>query len=157
MTNTKVDKKMLKFGEIMMDELGLYASADGVVCDQDNDSPISINGKTLIYPSNPEVTINKRNDILFDPLNNPSLSKHLFGFYVECRSEAKVDSFYSMPGLDIKDKGIIRAEANDEVVAESGSYYNDAVKYCDIIMRMNGEESPNLNKFDSNNADIKKR
>lgn len=149
MTYTKVDKKMLEFGELMMDELGLYADPSGVVCDQENDAPISINGKTLIYPANPEVTINKRSDMLFDPLNNPSLGKHLFGFYAECRSEEKIESFYAMPGIGIKDKGIIRAEANDTVVAESGNYYNDSVKYCDLIMRMNGDDHPNLDRFDS--------
>lgn len=150
MATAKVDKNMLEFGELMMDELGLYADASGVVCDQDNDAPISINGKTLIYPANPEVTINKRSDMLFDPLNNPSLGKHLFGFFAEYRAEQRIDSFYTMPGIDIKDKGIIRAEADDAVVAESGNYYNDSVRYCDLIMRMNGDDNPDLNRFDSN-------
>lgn len=156
MATTKVDRKMLEFGELMMDELGLYADASGVVCDQDNDAPISINGKTLIYPSNPEVSLNKRNDMLFDPLNNPSLGKHLFGFYAEYRAEQDIDSFYSMPGIDIKDKGIVRAEADDKIIAESGNYFNDSVRYCDLIMRMNGDDNPNLEKFDSNNTERRK-
>ena len=144
-----IDEKMLKFGELMMDELGLYADPSGLVCDQETDAPVSINGKQLVYPANPEVTINKRSDMLFDPLSNPSLSKHLFGFYAEHRSDEDIESFYGMPGVDIKDKGIIRVQSNDKVIAESGNYYNDSVRYCDLIMRMNGDDNPDLEIFDS--------
>ena len=144
-----INDKMLKFGELMLDELGLYADTNGTVCDQDNDNPICVNGKTLVYAANPEVTVNRKNEMLFDPLNNPTLGKYLFGFYAEHRSDIQIDGFHTMPDLAYKDKGVVRVESGDNIIAESGAYYNDSVKYADAIMRMNGNDSPDLSSYDS--------
>lgn len=133
----------------MLDELGLYTDIDGVVCDQDNDSPICLNGKTLIYTDDPDNMVNRRNEMLFDPLNNPTLGKYLFGFYAEHRSDVTVDGFHTMPDLVCKDKGIVRVESGDAIIAESKPYYNDSVKYADAIMRMNGNDSPDLSSYDA--------
>lgn len=144
-----IDDKMLKFGELMLDELGLYADTDGTVCDQDNDNPICVNGKTLVYASNPEVSVNRKNEMLFDPLNNPTLGKYLFGFYTEHRADAQIDGFHTMPDLIDKEKGIIRVESDGNIIAESKPYYSDSVKYADAIMRMNGDPDPDLSSFDA--------
>lgn len=143
-----IDDKMLKFGELMMDELGLYADPTGLVCDQDNDNPICINGKNLIYASNPGVTVDKRSEVLFDPLNNPTIGRYLFGFYAEHRCDTPIGGFSTMPDLNNKDKGIIRVETNEEILVETSPYYSDSCKYADAIMRLNGDDNPDLSKFD---------
>lgn len=144
-----IDDRMLRFGELMLDELGLYADADGVVCDQDNDNPICVNGRTLKYIANEEVSINRNNEMLFDPLNNPTLGKYLFGFYTEHRMDSPVDGFHTMPDLDNKEKGIIRVESDGNIIAESKPYYSDSVKYADVIMRINGDSNPDLSDYDN--------
>lgn len=152
-----VNDKMLKFGELMLDELGLYADPTGLVCDQDNDNPITINGKNLIYMANPEVIVRGRSEMMFDPLNNPSLGKYLFGFYSNHRTNENIDGFHTIPDLQDKSKGSIRVESGGEVIAESGAYYSDALKYADVIMRMNGDPNPDLSMYDSKDQNKRRK
>lgn len=151
-----IDDKMLQFGELMMDEIGLYADPTGLVCDQDNDNPICVNGKNLIYASNPNIQV-RRNELLFDPLNNPNLGRYLFGFYAEHRSDTPIGGFQTMPDLNNKEKGTIRVESNEQVILETSSYYNDSLKYADAIMKLNGIENPDLSKYDGPIKNTKKK
>ena len=143
------NEKSINFGELMLDELGLYNDQDGLVYDQETDSPIRMNGKNLVYPYIPEVTINKRTDMLFDPLNNPTLSKYLLGFYIDNRMSEEVSQFFTRQDTLDKDKSAVVLKSGDTVVVESGVYYSDQIKYADAIMRMNGDPNPNLSEYDA--------
>lgn len=147
--NFTVNDKMLEFGELFLDELGLYADPNGLICDQDNDEAIIVNGKNLIYAGNEDVSINPKTEMLYDPLNNQTLCKQLFGFYADNRAEYPIDGFHSISDNTDKTKGCIAVESDGNIVVESSNYYMDSCKYADLVMRMNGDPNPDLSQFDA--------
>lgn len=143
------NEKSINFGGMIIDELGLYADQDGLIYNQEDDSPLMMNGKNLVYQYTPEVVIDRRTDMVFDPLNNPTLSKYLLGFYIDNRMDQEVSQFFSIQDTADKNKSAVVLKSGDEVVVESGTYYSDQIKYADAIMRMNGNPNPDLSEYDA--------
>lgn len=139
--------KNMQFADIMLEEAGLYRDIDGTVRNQEDDSPISVNGKTLIYPFE-SANIDFRTDMAFDPLDNPSLSRYMFGYFLQQYVDENISGFHTTPDPQVKDKSTVIVENNGTKIAESGSYYSDPVKYVDAMMRLNGMDNPDLSSFD---------
>lgn len=146
--NQSDTKKNMQFADIMLEEVGLYRDIDGTIMDQETDSPITLNGKTLVYPFDQVNNIDFRTSTAFDPLDNPSLSRYMFGYFLDQHIEGSVDGFHTIPDKETKDKSTIVVESAGTRLVESGSYYSDPVKYVDAMMRLNGMDNPDLTSFD---------
>lgn len=157
MQNNK-STNVIDFGELVMDEIGLYADPNGRVVDQQTDTALQIKGKNLKFPIDESVKIG-RNEIEFDPLNNQTLANSLFGFYLSNRfnedGSKYISSYATVADNANKAKGTLEVKVGPEVMV-SGEYYRDSVKYVDMIMRMNGDSNANLNRFDMPMIDKKK-
>ena len=147
MTN-KQKEQQAEFGALMIDELGFYTDMYGKVSDQENDSIVSNRGRVLRYLPDGGQCVGK-NEMLFDPLNNQMLANSLFSYYINNRYNGYVSMFNTV--VSNGGKGTVNVHVDNNQVLQSGEYYTDSLKYADMIMRMNGNDSPDLSSFDDPN------
>lgn len=145
----KQRQQQAEFGALMLDELGFYTDMDGRVIDQETDSVVGIKGKTLRYV--PEDQYISRNEMLFDPLNNQMLANNLFSYYINNRYDGYVSIYNTAQSPSNNGKGTVNVHTEGDTILQSGEYYMDSLKYADMIMRMNGNTSPDLSVFDNAN------
>lgn len=148
-----MDQKAIDFGEFVLEEVGLYAGQNGIVMDQETDSVLQVNGRTVVYPVDESIRVG-RDAIPFDPLNNPTLSNYLLSYFITNRTNGYVEGYYTVPTSG--NKGIVEIKKEGEVV-RSGEYYNDSLKHIDAIARMNGDDEVDLSQYDSENQPRRKR
>lgn len=147
MTN-KQKEQQAEFGALMIDELGFYTDMYGRVIDQENDSVVSNRGRVLRYLPDGNQYVGK-NEMLFDPLNNQMLANSLFSYYINNRYSGYVSMFNTVASDN--GKGTVNVHVDNDQVLQSGEYYIDSLKYADMIMRMNGNDNPDLSAFDDPN------
>lgn len=140
----------IQFGELFMEEMGLYIDPYGRVVDQQTDSLLQVKGKSLRFPLDGSVRLSK-GEMEFDPLNNQTLANNLFGFYIQNRlsdnGNVYVSNYCTVASPDDKDKGILEVKTETGTI-KSGEYYRDSLKYADMMMRMNGTPNVDLSEFD---------
>lgn len=140
----------IQFGELFMEEMGLYIDPYGRVVDQQTDSLLQVKGKCLRFPLDGSVRLSK-GEMEFDPLNNQTLANNLFGFYIQNRlsdnGNVYVSNYCTVASPDDKDKGILEVKTETGTI-KSGEYYRDSLKYADMMMRMNGTPNIDLSAFD---------
>lgn len=150
--------QVVAFGEMAMEELGLYADPNGRILDQQTDELLQIKGKTLKFVNDPAIRL-ERGEMEFDPLNNQTLANNLFGFYIDRRynesGDRYVSNYATVADQQNKNMGVLQVKSEEGTIV-SNPYYMDSLKYMDMIKRMNGEEA-NLAEFDKEPATRKPR
>lgn len=155
--NNKSNENSIKFGELVMDEMGLYADPYGNVLDQQTDTALQIKGRNLKFVADDFVRLSK-DEMVFDPLNNQTLANNLFGYYINNRFNENgnkyVSNYSTVPAGE--GKGTVEVKVDGSTLA-SGKYYADSVKYADMMMRMNGSDSVDLSDYDKKPVAQKKK
>ena len=130
---------------LIMREVGLEVGPGGKICDQDTGMPIRINGKEVVAPGGYVV----KSAIEFDPYNNRKQMGQIFNYFINKQYEEggkEVLTYYSKD--DTPDGGKIECKLEDNTTITSAQYTRDTLKYADIIMRLNGENNPDLSQYD---------
>lgn len=147
----------IKFGELFLDEMGLYTDPYGTVIDQETDNALQIKGKTLKFVAEDDAVYLRKNEMLFDPLHNQSLANTLFGYFINNRYSDNnyVRSYYNVANDENRQQGAVEVKIGDSIM-RSGTYYMDSVKYADVMMRINNNDNVDLSDYDSK-PDLRKR
>ena len=138
---TELDKEV---NNLIMQEIGLEVGRDQRIYDQDTGSSIRINGMDVIAPG----CYAGHKAVEFDPHNNRKMMNQLFGYFLNKYSdETDIDvlSYYNVNTLDGEK---IECKMSDNSTIRSKPYKRDSLKYTDIIMQLNGDNSEDLNKYD---------
>lgn len=123
------------FNEKVLQEIGLEVDEDGRLIDDETGSSIMFKGKLL------KVNNVGKNDILYDPLENPAMMGKLFTYFLnKNEKETGVGTrTFGYGNSNKKDKSYIELKKEDNSVVRSKSYYNDSLKYAEIIFKMNSD------------------
>ena len=126
------------FNQRVLENIGLEIDCDNYIVDQDTGDRIQIRGKLL-----------KTQDVDYDsieynPLDNPMMMNKLFGYFLyKNEQETGVGTrVFSHSTNNKKEKGYVELVQEDNTVYKSSSFYNDSLKYADIIFRMNSDLKP---------------
>lgn len=128
-----------EFEQRILQNIGLDINIDGFIFDEDT-------GDTLMFRNKLIKTVNiSYGDILYDPLGNPAMMNQLFSYFLvknekETNVPIRIISYYydGNGNSNKKEKGFIEIKSeNYELVLKSRSYYNDSLKYADLLFRMN--------------------
>lgn len=152
-----MNKIDLEINNTIMREIGLEVGLDKRIVDQDTGVGLSFKGMDVVAPG----SYCGRNSIEFDPYNNKKMMNLLFGYFLDKYSDESDNSVavsYSVNGED-KNKAAIECRMADMSKIRSGEYMRESLRCTDIIMQLNGEENPDLHKYDlpKENETIKKR
>ncbi len=136
----------------LMNEIGLEIDCDKNLTDQDTLNPIQLNGKNLKYSLSDNNIIITKNDILFDPFNDPKMMLHIFGYFLNKISRidnVRFTTFYPVMADD--NKGYIELKGSSGTF-KSKCYHNDSLKYFDLIKQINGHDNVDLPYMTSEEA-----
>lgn len=140
-------EKDLEINSKIMQEIGLEVGQGHRIIDQDTGVGITFRGMELVAPG----TYGGPNTVEFDPYNNKKMMNLLFGYFLNKHSEESdvtVTTFYSIDD-NKTNKGSIECKMSDMSKITSHQYLRDSLKCADIIMRLNGDEDPNLSEYDT--------
>ena len=134
----------------LMMEIGLSVDLEHTVTDQDFGTYLSLHGKYIKAKRNGiEPFVNRHSSIYFDPVRNVKFMRYLFQYYMT--KIQKLDNRYFSVFFPTYNQetgaGCIDIK-NETESYRSKYYYNEALRYIDIIFRISGEEI-DLTKFDS--------
>lgn len=137
--------------KIIMNEIGLTVDSQSKVLDQDSREYLRYKSKNMKYSSQSQVTLGNK-DIPFDPVSNKNIMSSLFDhFGRKIEDEGIYVSMYSERNTDDQ-KSSLEAKVNidgEDTVLTTKSYYNDSLKYVDMIMQLNSPSSEvDLSKYD---------
>ena len=130
---------------LIMREVGFEVGPGRRIYDQDSGMPIKINGMEVVAPG----SYSNRQFVEFDPYNNRRLMGHVFNYYINKQYEEsgrEVLTYYNKD--DTPAGGKVECRLDDNTIITSNQYTRDTLKYVDIMMRLNGEENPNLEQYD---------
>lgn len=135
---------------LIMQEIGLEIGPKSQIVDQDTGLAIRINGADVVAP---DCYYGRRGDgtsksMEFDPYNNRKLMNSLFSYFTEKQENETGVGVLAFYNVDNKEGGHVECRMTDNEVLTSASYQRDSLKYVDLIMQMNGEENPDLKKYD---------
>lgn len=141
-----MDELSMRFNQMLMQEMGIDVGAGNRLYDQDTGAKLQYEGKDLVAPGS-EFT---RNAQEFDPYNSTRMMAQMFTFFTDKLASIGEDTDFDVVYMvEDGDPGIAHIEAkNDKTLIKSGSYLRDQCRYADLIMRINGDEDPNLKDFD---------
>lgn len=134
----------------IMQEIGLDIDDNNHIIDQDTGVALQFKGKQLKYINNKKCRL-ERNEIPFDPVCDAKLMNNLFAYYINkinAEDGRYVNIYYSVQDKNSKKGSIILKEERDNITMQSNSYYNDSLKYMDLILQLNGNDN-NLNAYDN--------
>lgn len=130
----------------IMEEMGLDV-VDKKVIDQDFGTFVQFKGKFLSAPQFNHM----RGCINFDPYNSTILMNHLFGLFAK---KYEYDTGNSIQFTYQKEYGnegsSLVVILSNQIQIESFVYKRNTLRYIDIIMKLNGDEHPEvfLKQFD---------
>lgn len=143
---------MDKITYTIMNEIGLDIDILGRVVDQDYDTVIYMNGKTIKANYNDNInTPIARNEVLFNPLFDAKLGKYLFGYYLKKIAELderKFDLFYAQQDSTDNRKSYLEIRGADEVI-RGKSYFSESLKIMDLLLRTAGHLDTDLSFLDN--------
>lgn len=134
--------------KIIMQEIGLGVDNHQKVIDQDTREALKFKDKNIKYSSQNSVILTK-NDMPFDPIGTRNMMNSLFDHFTEKVQEEEgtyVSIYYDINGD--QGKTALEAVVNGQKVT-SDYYNNEALKYLDLIMKMNGSSTCNLKQYDT--------
>lgn len=123
------------FNNKILQNIGLEIDEDNCIIDEETGDRLQIRGKYI----KTEVGEQDYNCIEYNPLENPTMMNKLFGYFLDKNEkETGVGTrVYSHSTTNKKEKGHVILIQEDETTITSGNYYNDSLKYADIIFKMN--------------------
>ena len=124
---------------IIVQGIGLTVNSQQKIVDQDTGEQLRYKDKNLRYSSNNSVMLTKQ-DAIFDPAENRGQMVALFNHYSKKLEEE--DNVYIKMSYEVQqedNKSSLVVEMDGQKI-ETGSYYNDSLKYVEAIERMNGTE-----------------
>lgn len=130
---------------LIMREVGLEVGPGKKIYDQDTGMPIKINGMEVVAPGG----YTGRSTIEFDPYNNRRQMGQIFNYFINKQYEEggrEVLTYYNKD--DTPEGGKVECKLDDNTTVTSAQYTRDTLKYADIILRLNGEDNPNLTQYD---------
>ena len=138
MKNNELSKKeyikdlTLKVNQYLLEVLDLSITPEGYIYSNQLDSILSMNRKFLkMYK------IDKSTDIAFRPIYNPKLMLVLYSIFAKMlyqNDHREVEYWEYSPGNLKKDKISIRIkEVGYDEVLETGQYWNDSIRFLDVI------------------------
>ena len=143
---------MRQLTELLIKEIGLEVNENGYIIDQDYDNELIINGKKLRYCFNNVLKINPVKEIEFNPLQNSKLMYKLFLYYLEklnMYDDRYFPTFYSIPGKGNNyGKFSMCAKENNGYIFESKYYYNECLRYLDLILTIGGYTDIDFSQYD---------
>lgn len=131
---------IIDFADLTLKEIGLDVDEDNHIIDEETGMPITAKGKFLKFNCG-AVSRTTRDEINYDPLNNPKLMNFLFGYYsskLEAEGSRGVDICYTTNGPE--DKQILNIKTGDDAL-ESEPYYNESVRIMDVICKLNDSDT----------------
>lgn len=144
-----MEKKNVDFAIAVMQELGLETTPDGKCYDPETGTVLSYKDKPLKFAN--ENTFVRKGEALFDPLSNPNMMNQLFSYYTTRLNEEDgryIELYYQDSGSKDSSKGVIKCREG-QTIHSSGEFYNDSVKYADLIAELNGDIGKDFSKFDA--------
>ena len=138
----EMDKEI---NNLILREVGFEVGTGNKIYDQDTGMPVRINGLQMMAPG----SYIPRQSLEFDPYNNRKLMGQIFNYFIDKQSEEggpEVITYYNKD--DTKDGGKVECRFNDNTTISSNQYGRDTLKYADLIMRLNGDDNPDLSKYD---------
>lgn len=143
----------------LMQEIGLDIDNNNYIIDQDNGNQIKFNGKNLKYNSDQNNNRRNSNEILFNPIENPKLMNNLFSYYTDKINQEDgryVNIYYPLDSGDNSGKGKIELKEDTNDTLQSNNYYNDCLKYADLIFQLGGDTNVDLTEYDSDEKIVRK-
>ena len=138
---------IIDFADLTLKEIGLDVDEDNHIVDEETGMPITAKGKFLKFNCG-AANRTTRDEINYDPLNNPKLMNFLFGYYsskLEAEGSRGVDICYTTSGPE--DKQILNVKTGDDSL-ESNPYYNESVRIMDVICKLNDSDT-DVSVYDS--------
>lgn len=132
--------------KIIMQEIGLTIDNHQKVVDQDTREILKFKDKNLKYSSKNDIVIT-RNDVPFDPIDAKNMMTSLFNHFTE-KINIEDGSYVSMYYDINSEEGTALEAVIDNNKITSDFYKNDALKYLDIIMKINGADTSGLKQYD---------
>lgn len=129
---------------LIMQEIGLEVGPRQRVYDQDTGAAIRINGMDIVAPG----CNGGRQAVEFDPYNNRKMMGQLFSHFLEKYAEETDVDCQTFYNVDSGTNGKVQCRLSDNTILTSKPYQRDSLKYMDIIMQLNGDASPDLEKYD---------
>lgn len=137
----------IEFSDLTLREIGLEVDANGHIVDEESGNPITMKGKYLKYNYGP-VKRTSREEINYDPLNNPKLMNMLFCYYsnkLESEGSRGVDMYST--NLFGEDKVVLKAKVGDNTI-QSEPYLNESVRIMDVVLKMN-DSTEDISVYDA--------
>lgn len=152
-----MDELSMKFNKLMMEEMGLEVGPRQRLYDQDTGMLVQFDGKDLVAPG----SASGREAQEFDPYNSTRMMAQMFSYFTDKLVESgEADEYDVIYNVDNGNgKGHIEMK-NDNNILISKDYQRDQCKYADLVLRLNGDDDPDLAEFDISKAkqtNIKKK
>lgn len=156
-TKKKPDTKNEDINKLFLQEVGLDVTEDGHIVDQDTFNTIQIKKTDTVFKGYGD---QHKGSIELDPAKNSKHAKILFDYYVnKLADNDEIEAFSSYNSYitdEEKAKGIIECKTPDNEIMKSGEYVNESLRYLDTIMRLNGDDDPDIAKLDRTKEEFDK-
>jgi hypothetical protein len=134
----------LEINTLIMREMGLEIGPKERIFDQDTGVAIKINGMDVVAPG----CYGGRQSVEFDPHNNKKMMSQLFQYFLSKHSEETDVDVMTYYNVDNGPKGSVECKLSNNETITSASYMKDSLKYTDIMIQLNGDNPPDLSKYD---------
>lgn len=156
-TKKKPDTKNEDINKLFLQEVGLDVTEDGHIVDQDTFNTIQIKKTDTVFKGYGD---QHKGSIELDPAKNSKHAKILFDYYVnKLADNDEIEAFSSYNSYitdEEKAKGIIECKSSNNEIMKSGEYVNESLRYLDTIMRLNGDDDPDITKLDRTKEEFDK-
>lgn len=145
-----LDNNSLEFGDLTLRELGLEINQDNHIVDQDTGHLLTFKDKKIKYNTGIIFRLNK-DEISYDPLNNPKLMNHLFAYYTNKLADEEsvyIGSYFNIP-VNNSDKFVMKVKTDDSFI-KSEPYFSESVRIMDIVCKLNDSDT-DVSKYDFKN------
>lgn len=151
---TKTKTRLKQEKELNQDILrvsGLMVDSSCNVVDEETLETVVLNGKRMRYSPDGRSHALYNTDAIFNPIENRKQANDLFKLFLG--KEEEENDFYCKTYYDKRDKEDEQKSSvemrTDEGILRSESYYNECLRYIDLMMQISNYESKvDLHKID---------
>ena len=131
----------------LMEEMGLEEGERRRVIDQDTGALYQMKGKDVVSPGSQ----GGKSAIEFDPINNTRMMNFMFGNFIDKLVEE--ESIPPVTGYHItnhdKERKVMASITFEDNTSLSSDYYmNETTAYADLVLRLNGDNNPDVRQYD---------
>lgn len=128
--------------------IGLSVDSNCNLIDQDYGTIVYLNGKNIKAKRGAIEPFIRRTDVYFDPVNNVKLMRTLFQYFINKINDLD-NRYFSVFFPVFKDNGSTAIEIKSETESfRSDYYYNESLRYIDLIFKISGYEYVDMKKYD---------